>query len=81
MDLLALGEGIASSVEIFNCTKIHFRICPGRHLAHASLWIAIASVLATLNISKAVDDDGKEITPEAAFVSGLTRFFRLFSVS
>ncbi|KAF9459534.1 cytochrome P450 [Collybia nuda] len=48
------------------------RICPGRHLANASVWIALVSILATLDISKAVDDNGKEITPEVAFSSGIT---------
>ncbi|KAF9456706.1 cytochrome P450 [Collybia nuda] len=48
------------------------RICPGRYLADASVWIAIASVLATLDISKAVDSNGKEIIPEVAFTSGIT---------
>ncbi|KAF9456703.1 cytochrome P450 1A2 [Collybia nuda] len=47
-------------------------ICPGRHLASASLWIAMASVLATLDISKALDADEKEITPTVAFTSGIT---------
>ena len=31
------------------------RICPGRHLAFASLWINIASILATFEISRATD--------------------------
>ncbi|KAG6852362.1 hypothetical protein C0991_000374, partial [Blastosporella zonata] len=48
------------------------RICPGRHLADASLWIVIASTLATLDISKAAGVDGKEITPEVEFSSGIT---------
>ncbi|KAF9456701.1 cytochrome P450 [Collybia nuda] len=48
------------------------RICPGRHLADASLWIVMVSVLATLDISKVVDDKGREITPEVVFTSGIT---------
>ncbi|TFK32217.1 cytochrome P450 [Crucibulum laeve] len=48
------------------------RICPGRHLADASLWIAIASILAMFNISKAIGEDGQPITPDVAFISGLT---------
>lgn len=60
--------------EVFCFTNNLFRICPGRHLANASLWIAIASTLATLKISKAKDRYGKEITPEVAFTSGIARF-------
>ncbi|KAG5638092.1 hypothetical protein H0H81_001859 [Sphagnurus paluster] len=48
------------------------RICPGRHLADASVWIAIASILACFDISKAVGEDGKEITPEVNITSGIT---------
>jgi hypothetical protein len=49
-----------------------YRICPGRHLADASLWIAIASILATFDIKKVVGDDGTEITPGVGFTSGIT---------
>ncbi|KAJ7596171.1 cytochrome P450-like protein [Mycena floridula] len=39
------------------------RVCPGRHLASNSLWLAIASLLSTFSIEKALDSTGKEITP------------------
>ncbi|KAK7052980.1 hypothetical protein VNI00_004301 [Paramarasmius palmivorus] len=39
------------------------RICPGRHMAYASLWIAVASILKTFDIVKAVDEQGIEIEP------------------
>ncbi|KDQ33999.1 hypothetical protein PLEOSDRAFT_1032990, partial [Pleurotus ostreatus PC15] len=45
----------------FSCTH---RICPGRHLAAASIWIAVATMFATVNVNKAKDKDGNEITPE-----------------
>ncbi|KAF9456704.1 cytochrome P450 [Collybia nuda] len=57
------------------------RICPGRHLAHASLWIAMASTLATMNITKKLDANGKEITPEIAFTSGITSHPRPYQCS
>ncbi|KAJ7585231.1 cytochrome P450 [Mycena floridula] len=47
------------------------RICPGRHFADGSLWIAMASMLAVFDISKAIDNDGKEITPQLTFTIGL----------
>jgi hypothetical protein len=56
-----------------NAKSIIRRICSGRYLADANLWIVMASVLATMNISKAIDTDGKEITPMPAFTSGITR--------
>ena len=43
------------------------------HLANGSVWIAIATILATLQISKAVGDDGNEIVPEVGFTDGLSR--------
>ncbi|KAH9951882.1 cytochrome P450, partial [Amylocystis lapponica] len=48
------------------------RICPGRHLASASVWIAIATILATLNLTEATGDDGAKITPELTFLDGLS---------
>ncbi|KAI0712884.1 cytochrome P450 monooxygenase [Fomitopsis betulina] len=46
------------------------RICPGRILADASIWLAVANILATLNIHKARTLTGAEITPEVKFASG-----------
>ncbi|KAI0325277.1 cytochrome P450 [Cubamyces sp. BRFM 1775] len=50
------------------------RICPGRHLACASIWIAIASVLSTFTLSKAVDEDGNVIEPSGEYLSGLVTY-------
>ncbi|TFK33336.1 cytochrome P450 [Crucibulum laeve] len=47
------------------------RVCPGRYLADDNVWIAIASTLAMLSISKAVGKDGKEITPDPPFTNGI----------
>ncbi|KAG6907104.1 hypothetical protein DXG01_010517 [Tephrocybe rancida] len=49
------------------------RICPGRYLADDSLWMAMATILTTLSISKVVGQDGKEVTPELKFTLGVTR--------
>ncbi|KAL4253122.1 hypothetical protein AB1N83_012925, partial [Pleurotus pulmonarius] len=48
------------------------RICPGRHLATASIWIAVATLFATVDITKAKDENGTEILPEIRFQTGLT---------
>lgn len=37
------------------------RICPGRFLAKATTWLAIANLLATFNIEKALDTNGNPI--------------------
>ncbi|KAG6867073.1 hypothetical protein C0993_007061, partial [Termitomyces sp. T159_Od127] len=50
------------------------RICPGRHLADASVWIAIASILAVFNIKRSISEDGTEIEPDisAPFRGGIS---------
>jgi len=47
------------------------RACAGKGLAEELVWIAIASILASMNISKAIDCDGKEIVPRVEYTSGL----------
>ncbi|KAJ7926720.1 cytochrome P450 [Mycena leptocephala] len=47
------------------------RICTGQYVANNSLWIAIASILASCNISNAVDENGNIIVPESTFTDGL----------
>ncbi|KAF8988306.1 cytochrome P450 [Cyathus striatus] len=48
------------------------RICPGQYLADASLFIAITSILAMLDIEQAKDDNGKEIIPDIELMTGVT---------
>ncbi|KAF8066895.1 cytochrome P450 [Lyophyllum atratum] len=49
------------------------RICPGRYMAEAQLWISIACMLALFDISCDVDEMGRPFKPEPAFTSGLIR--------
>jgi len=49
------------------------RICPGRHFAHASLYIAIASTLALFEFSKTMDDQGREIDFVPTYTFEITR--------
>ncbi|KAF7343781.1 Cytochrome P450 [Mycena sanguinolenta] len=46
------------------------RPCPRRHMANASLFITVASVLATFDITKALDSNGRVIEPSYEFDSG-----------
>jgi len=48
------------------------RICPGRHVALASLWIAVASILACYTIEPELDEDGQPMEPKAEWYSGPT---------
>jgi cytochrome P450 len=59
---------IRGDIDIHN-----FRLCPGRHMALSSIWITVASIVATFNIAKAVDEQGKVIEPSYEYLSGLIR--------
>ncbi|KAG5651957.1 hypothetical protein H0H81_006807 [Sphagnurus paluster] len=51
------------------------RICPGRYLATDSSWIAIATILAAISISRTIGEDGKEIIPDSSSeASGISRY-------
>ena len=41
------------------------------------MWIVLATMLSTIVISKAKDEDGREITPEIAFEVALTAYVLL----
>lgn len=49
------------------------RRCPGSDLVDSSLWLLVSSILATLNISKSVDDAGNVIEPEVVFENPIFR--------
>ncbi|KAJ7882024.1 hypothetical protein B0H14DRAFT_2704282 [Mycena olivaceomarginata] len=49
------------------------RICTGQYVADNSLWIAIASILATCRITNAVDESGEIIVPDNTLTDGLVR--------
>jgi hypothetical protein len=42
-------------------------------MALSSIWITVASIVATFNIAKAVDEQGKVIEPSYEYLSGLIR--------
>ncbi|KAG0700273.1 cytochrome P450 [Suillus ampliporus] len=53
------------------------RICVGRHVADASLWSAIASMLAVFDFSKAKDASGKDIDFEPRWTPGVASYVSL----
>ncbi|KIJ06259.1 hypothetical protein PAXINDRAFT_20539 [Paxillus involutus ATCC 200175] len=57
--------------------KVVFRfgryVCPGAHFTEVSLFLNVASILATLDILKAVDDQGREMDPVIEYTDGITR--------
>ncbi|KAJ7138815.1 cytochrome P450 [Mycena filopes] len=63
-----LGNGEPPFTSVFGFGR---RICTGLHLADNSLWIAMATILATCSISNALDADGEKIIPEVGMSDGL----------
>ncbi|EPQ54805.1 cytochrome P450 [Gloeophyllum trabeum ATCC 11539] len=51
------------------CFGFGRRVCPGRNLAEASVWLSCAMSLAVFNIMKAKDQAGRAIEPEIDFSS------------
>ncbi|KAJ8520726.1 hypothetical protein ONZ45_g2491 [Pleurotus djamor] len=54
------------------------RICPGRHLAIESLWIAITTILAALKINRARNEHGDEVIPIMEYNAGITSHLKPF---
>jgi cytochrome P450 len=44
------------------------RICPGRHLVDATIFIVASSVLSVFNVTKAKDENGHEIPVKDAVI-------------
>ncbi|KAK0455205.1 cytochrome P450 [Desarmillaria tabescens] len=57
------------------------RICPGRHLGDASVFIVIATMLHTLDIGRRVDARGEFINPVVKHTAGLTCHPEMFECS
>ncbi|KAF9038255.1 cytochrome P450 [Rhodocollybia butyracea] len=52
------------------------RICPGLEVAQRTIWLAVASMLACFDLTKACDKDGVEIDPDVNFLDGLISYPR-----
>ncbi|GLB43502.1 putative cytochrome p450 [Lyophyllum shimeji] len=57
------------------------RICPGRHMASATVWLTMATVLSTFNITKAKDMNGNEISVSDDYSGSLVRHKLPFACS
>ncbi|KZV80853.1 cytochrome P450 [Exidia glandulosa HHB12029] len=74
-----LGDTVGSSVNpdpkgfIFGFSR---RECPGRFVADASVWLMVATTLATFNIGMATDENGQPLVPDVKYSSGILRRVR-----
>jgi hypothetical protein len=50
------------------------RVCPGQHVADNAIYIAAVTILATLNISNAVDEYNRPVDPSDAYETGQIRY-------
>ncbi|KAL4252343.1 cytochrome P450 family protein [Pleurotus pulmonarius] len=57
------------------------RICPGRFFAMDSLWLNIASILTVFDITKAKDEEGRDIEPDIEWTPNFTRHLIPFKCS
>ncbi|KAF8504872.1 cytochrome P450-like protein [Russula emetica] len=59
------------------------RICPGRHIVDATLFIVVSSVLSAFNVTKAKDENGNEIPvkAEVTVLSGIVVHPKKFACS
>ncbi|KAI0632668.1 cytochrome P450 [Trametes polyzona] len=46
------------------------RVCPGQAFAEVGVWLAAANIIAAMDLTFAKDAYGRDIVPEAAFISG-----------
>ena len=60
---LALEDGGRDHALKRSCSRLHSR-CPDAHLAECSAWLLIVSMIATLDIGKAMDEHGVQVEPE-----------------
>lgn len=58
-------------LDTFIATPFFLRICPGRLLGENTVWIAVARILATFELSKPIDENGKPVDPDLTWVSAL----------
>jgi len=69
---LPLSEGGANEpipTEHFGFGR---RVCPGKYMAFASIWIFAATILAKFDISPTKDEEGKDILPKQEFSTGIS---------
>ncbi|EMD32705.1 hypothetical protein CERSUDRAFT_161182 [Gelatoporia subvermispora B] len=55
------------------------RRCPGVHLADSSTWLALVSIVATLDVTKVIDMHGNTIEPEVKFDNFIFRLPNKFA--
>lgn len=56
------------------CSCFCYRSCPGSRIADNDVWLVISRMIATMDIRKARDEHGVEITPNPVFRTGTVTY-------
>lgn len=75
--ILAFGFGrrcILFSLSLLDRAHNIERICVGRHIADASLWATVVSLLAVFDIAKAKDENGNNIEVKEEYSGALIKY-------
>ncbi|KAJ7599439.1 cytochrome P450 [Mycena floridula] len=68
------SDGSLTSDDVGYTFGFGRRICVGRHLAQATMWLAVASMLATFNIAQAKDAEGNDVPISGDYTDALIMF-------
>lgn len=49
------------------------RVCPGKGFAESSIFLIMSNIIATMNLTKAVDEAGVPITPPVEYTKSFIR--------
>jgi len=75
------STGPFTSLNSINAYGFGRRVCVGKYMADNTVWLTIASVLATLNLGKPKDMDGNDIDIPEEYTNGFTREPKPFQCS
>ncbi|KAF5379284.1 hypothetical protein D9757_007623 [Collybiopsis confluens] len=78
---LVAKEGPFGSINSIRAFGFGRRVCPGRYMAENTVWLTIASVLATLTLGKPKDENGNEIDIPGEFTDVFFRHPKPFQCS
>jgi hypothetical protein len=57
--------------RIFQNATLCHRVCPGRHVADSSAWLAIVQVLVAFDIVPKRDEKGRDILASSEYIGGV----------
>lgn len=49
------------------------RVCPGREFAESSIFVLISNIIATMDLTKAMDETGAPVTPSVEYTKSFVR--------